>query len=317
MIQFRLFFTILFLLASLIVIPLIAIVDRNVFIMAVDMVKDYLWAAGIAAVIFLVLLSSGVVSNLDSIKRSLIRNGYFQLAILQLFLFSAGLGYIWYFVQQPGQIVLRIQADTPREYIMLQVKYKSAESTLVDTVRAPGKLYKRPAGRYSIETIDPDIDYFQVDVVLEPAKSDTLVIPVTLNTKELAVQTDPAGADIWINGLQATKTPHTFDILAGDTITLELKMDGYHAYMDTVCMNNNMDLGTIPLKKLFTVWISSRYADVRYKIFDVDNQVVFSSTGSRNLQLAQGRYRIAYEIGEGQYETKNFSLSYNSTVLIP
>jgi hypothetical protein len=315
--QFRLFFTILFLLASLIVIPLIAIVDRNIFIMAIDMVKGYLWVAGIAVVIFLVLLSSGVVSNLDSIKRSLIRNGYFQLAILQLFLFSAGLSYIWYFAQQPGQIVFQIQPETPKDYINLQVTYHSPTSTLVDTVRAPGKLYKRPAGKYIIETIDPDIGYFQVDVVLEPTKSDTLIIPVTLNTKELAVQTDPAGADIWINGLQATKTPHTFDILAGDTITLELKIEGYHAYTDTLCMNENMDLGIIPLKKLFTVWISSRYADVKYKIFDRDNQVVFSSMGSRNLQLAQGRYRIAYEIGEGQYETKNFSLSYNSTVLIP
>ena len=102
---FRLFFTILFLLVSISIITLLVIFERGLFVKVMDMISDYLWIAGLAAVIFLVLLSSGIVSNLDSIKRSLINNGYFQLAVLEVFLFSAALGYFWHYSQQPGVFV--------------------------------------------------------------------------------------------------------------------------------------------------------------------------------------------------------------------
>jgi hypothetical protein len=244
-------------------------------------------------------------------------NGYFQLAILELFLFSAGLGYFWYFSKQPGDIVLKLKPETTRSYVYLSVKHEDNGSTSTDTVRAPGKLYKKSPGMYMIETIDPDIVYFSSEVYLKPTRSETLLIPVNLNASSLTIQSEPAGADIWINGIQTTKTPYKFEVLTGDTVILDLKMTGFQTYTDTLVMMESKDLGIIPLKKMFTVWISSRYADLKYNIYDSDNLVVFSSRGSRNIKLAQGRYRIAYEIGEGQYETKTFLLNYNSTVLIP
>jgi hypothetical protein len=315
--QFRLFFTILFLLASLFVFIFIAIFDISVFSVVVEILKNNLWAASIGLILFLVLISSGVVSNLESIKRSLIRNGYFQLAIVELFLASVGLAYIRYYIQQPGQIVFQLHSENLKDYVYLGVNYHDSGLTLRDTVRAPGKLVKRPPGKYHIETLDQDIVYFTTDVILAPAEVETLIIPVALNSRTLTVQSEPPGADIWLNGVQATQTPDSFKILTGDSVILELKMKGYKAYNDTIQLNENMNLGVIPMRKLFTVWISSRYEDIRYNIYDMDNTLIFSSYGSRKLQLAQGNYRLSYEIGEGQYETKSFLLNYNMTVMIP
>ncbi len=315
--KFRVFFTVLFILTSLIIILLFAIFDNIIFFRAANVIKNYIWPAGLAMVIFLVLLSAGVVSNLAKSKGSLISNGYFQLAILELFLFSAGLTYYRYYTQQPGQIVLQLNPETTRDFINLGVKYQSSGFTSMDTVSAPGELANLPAGKYSFETLDQDIVYFHADFDLEPAEIKTLVIPITLNIRTLAVQTEPTGAEIWINGVQANHTPDTFKILTGDTVILELKMPGYRGYTDTLGLNENVDLGIIPLRKLYTLWVSSRYADTGYKIYDMDGRVVFSASGSRKLQLAQGRYRISFEIGEGQYETKTFLLNYNSTVMIP
>jgi len=315
--KFRLFITVFFLLTSLIIILLFAIFDNTIFFRAADLIKDNLWFAGIAVIIFLILLSAGVVSNLADIEGSLISNGYFQLAILELFLVTAGLAYYRHYSQQPGQIVLQLHPETTKDFINLGVKYQISGSTTIDTVTAPGTLENRPAGKYNIETLDKDIVYYQTDVVLEPEEIETVDIPVVLNIKTLAVQTEPAGAEIWINGLQATKSPHTFEILTGDTVILELKMPGYQGYTDTLSLNENVDLGIIPLRKLYTLWISAHYADIAYRIYDMDDKVVFSSYGSRKLQLAQGRYRLSYEIGEGQYETKTIFLNYNSSVVIP
>jgi len=315
--KFQMFFTVLFLLTSLIIILLIAIFDNIIFFKAANVIKNYIWPAGIATLIFLVLLSAGVVSNLAKSKGSLISNGYFQLAILELFLLSAGLAYFRHYTQQPGQIVLQLNPEKTRDFISLGVKYQSSGFTSMDTVSAPGKLANLPAGKYRFETLDQDIVYFHADVDLEPAEIKTLVISITLNIRTLAVQTEPTGAEIWINSVQATHTPDTFKILTGDTVILELKMPGYQGYTDTLSLNENVDLGVIPLRKLYTLWVSSRYADTGYKIYDMDDRVVFSASGSRKLQLAQGRYRISFEIGEGQYETKTFLLNYNSTVMIP
>lgn len=315
--KFRMFFTIFFLLASLIIILLIAIFDNMIFFRAVDLIKDHIWPAGIAMLIFLVLLSVGIVSNLHRSEGSLISNGYFQLAILELFLFSSGLGYYRYYTQQPGQIVLRLDTETSRDFVNLAVKYQSAGLASIDTVTAPGELDNRPAGTYSFETFDQELVYFHADVVLKPTGIETLLIPIVLNIRTLAMKTEPAGAEIWINGVQASHTPDTVKILTGDTIRLELKMKGYQTYIDMISLNENVDLGVIPLRKLYILRVSCRYPDIVYRIYDWDNRVVFSATGSRNLRLAQGRYRLSFEIGEGQYETKRFSLNYNYTVEIP
>jgi len=230
---------------------------------------------------------------------------------------SAGLVYYRHYTQQPGQIVFRVQPETIRDFINLTVTYKSSGSKSIDTVRAPGHIGDLPAGSYDVETLDEDIVHFHSTLDLKPGKTETVIIPVALNTRTMSVNTEPAGAEIWINGLQASKTPYTFNILADDSVILNLKMPGYEEYTDTLYLTENIDLGIIPLRKLYTVWISPIYADVGYRIYDRNNKVVFSSSGSRNIQLTQGRYRIAYEIGEGQYDTKWFSVNYNSTVSIP
>jgi len=315
--KFRLVFTILFLLTSLIIILFITIFDNMIFIKAMDEIKNYLWPAGIAILFFVGLLSAGVATNLANYNGSLISNGYIQLAILELFLLSAGLAYYRHYTHQSGQIVLRLHPEKTKEFINLGLKFQSAESTAIDTVTAPGELYNRRAGNYSFEILDHDIVYFHANVVLEPAEIETLVVPVALNIKTLAVQTEPPGADIWINGLQASHTPDTFNILTGDTVILELKMQDYQEYIDTIRLNENMDLGIIPLVKIHTLQISCLYQYTEYKIYDMDDRIVFAAGGSRKLQLAQGRYRISFEIGEDQYETKTFLLNYNSTVSIP
>ena len=239
------------------------------------------------------------------------------MAILEFFLLSAGMAYYWHYLQEPAQIVFRLQPETIRDYVNLTVSYQSSGTTSSDTVRAPGHIGELSAGNYSIETLDDDIVHFHIALDLQPGETETVIIPVTPNTRTLSIQTEPAGAQIWINGLQTSKTPYTFNILAGDTIILNLEMPGYKEFTDTLWMAENIDLGTISLQKLYNVWISPVYVDVGYRIYDAKNKVVFSSSGSRNIQLTQGRYRIAYEIGEGQYDTKWFSVNYNLTLTIP
>ena len=61
--QFRLFFTIIFLLTSLIVISLVFILEQSLLYKIVDIVKNNIWITGISVVVFLVLFSLPVFAN--------------------------------------------------------------------------------------------------------------------------------------------------------------------------------------------------------------------------------------------------------------
>ena len=51
--------------------------------------------------------------------------GFFQVAILELFIFSFGLGYLNHYSQQPGQIVLRIQPEESMDSLNLRLTYQA------------------------------------------------------------------------------------------------------------------------------------------------------------------------------------------------
>jgi len=159
--KLRLFLTVLLLLTSLAVILLIAIFDNVLLFRAAQVIKDNIWPAGIAALLFLILLITGIVTTLSESKGSLFSNGYFQLAILELFLCTAGLAYYRNYIQQPGQIILQLAPPGEREKINLVLRSESRKSTPVDTISAPAHISDLPAGNYSIETLDADILYFQ------------------------------------------------------------------------------------------------------------------------------------------------------------
>ncbi len=312
--KFSLILTIFFLVAALLTVLLIAIFDNAILFKAAGLVKDNIWVAGILLLLFLGLLFTGIGSNLARSEGSLFTNGYFQMAMLELFLCAAGLVYYRHHMHQLGQIVLRIAPEKKLDSVNLGFR---SPSGAVDTVTAPGVLKNLPAGKYSFEILDREIIYFRTDLILEPAESETLTIPVVLDVKTLTVQSEPAGAEIWFNGLQTSQTPDTFEILTGDTVVMELKLPGYQGYTDTIALNNDMDLGSVRLYKLYMLRISTLYDYTQYLIYDMEGQVVFTGTGLRRVELPEGRYRIAYEIGEGQYKSKTFSLNSSYTVYVP
>ena len=315
--KFRSFITLLFLLTSLVVIVGIALYDNMFLAMLLDELKNYLIPAGIAVLIFLILLSAGIATNSGKSFGSLSANGFFQLAVLELILVAAGLVFYRYHLQQPGQIIIRLEPEKTKDSIKVGMKYQSSQPSPMDTVIVPVTLHHMRPGNYSFETVDRDIVHFDTVISLQPGATETLAIPAVLDFKTLTVNTEPQGADIWIDSLLISKTPDTLNIFKKDSIMLELKMEGYQTYADTLALEANRDLGVITLAKLFTLWIYCNYSDMDYSIYDMNNEMVFTAVGTKKIRLPKGRYRIVYGIGEGQTESRGFSLNYNYSIKIP
>ena len=315
--KFRSFIIVLFLLTSLVVIVGLALYDNMFLAMLFDELKNYLIPAGIAVLIFLILFSAGIATNSGRSFGSLSGNGFFQLAVLELFIVAAGLVYYRYYLQQPGQIIIRLEPEKTKDSIKVGMKYQSSQPSPMDTVNVPATLHHVRPGNYSFETIDRDIVYFHTVISLEPGATETLAIPVVLDFKTLTVNTEPQGADIWIDSVLTSKTPDTLNIFNKDSIILELKMEGYQTYADTLALKTNRDLGVITLNKLYTLWIYCNYTDMDYSIYNMNNEMIFTAVGTKKIRLPKGQYRIVYGIGEGQTESRSFSLNYNYSIKIP
>jgi hypothetical protein len=315
--KIRTFFTVFFLLISLSIILFFALYEKQLLVMLVGEIQNYIIPAGIAVLVFLILLSAGIVSHSHRESGSLFGNGLFQLAILELFICSASLAYYYYYRQQPGQIIIRLEPEKVKDQINLRMKYQSPRSVVIDTIKAPAALSNQSPGNYTFEIIDQDVVYFHTGITLEPGKTNTVTIPVVLDFHTLAVQTEPEGAEIWIDGSLMSKTPGILDIFNKDSIMVELKMQGYQTYVDTVAINENIDLGIIPLYKLYTLKVYCDFSDLDYKIYDMNNNVLLDAIGTKSIQLVQGRYRIAFNGAEGLIESKTFSLNNNYTLYLP
>jgi hypothetical protein len=287
------------------------------FISIADELRNYIGPAFIALLLFLVLISSGIVSNSGRPFSSLIANGYFQLAIVELFLCTAGLAYYYHTINQAGHIIIRLQPEQIKDSIKLSMKYQSLYSSTIDTIIAPTELYRLSAGNYRFETLDTDIVHFHTDITLKPAGNEIINIPVALNRKKIAINSKPAGADILIDGVFISKTPDTLEIYNTNMVIIELRMPDYQSYIDTMALSEDVDLGTITLLKLYSLRILSYLEGMEYQITDVNNRIIFSANESKKMRLPEGNYKLSYEIGEGEIKTRHFSLSYNSTIEIP
>jgi hypothetical protein len=315
--KFRLVFTIIFFAAVIAVVAFFAIMDKSLFFLAGELVKNNVIAAAILLFVFIVLITIGIIVNVSRGRASLFRNGYFQLAILELFLLTAGLTWFRFYLQQPGTIVLKISPGDVKDYITVGLTYTSHADAQIDTISAPGELTYRAAGTYRIATLDPTIKYYEKEIMLEPGSTQTVTIPVELEAYPLIVASEPTDAEIWIDGIHAANTPHTFNIVNRDTIFMTLKKAGYQNHEDTVLLDQPVDLGIIPLARLQVLRIICAYPEYDYHILDSASTVVFSGKGSRRLELPAGRYRLAHEIGEGQFEYRSINLTTSRTLNVP
>ena len=311
------FLTVLFLITSLVIILFISLYDMQFFNVIIGEINRSVLAAGISILIFVILLSAGFATNSGRSFGTLFGNGFFHLAVLELFLFSAGALYYKYYMQQPGQIVIHLGDQRVKDRIKLIVNFHSGSLSTSDTVTAPVVLYSRPPGRYSFETIDKDIIPFHTDLTLRSRQIDTVMIPAVLSSRKLAIQTDPEGAEIWIDGSLESITPDTLEIFRNDSMILELKMAGFKTYSDTFLLHADTNLGIIPLLKFYTLRIYCEFSDIEYTVYDQDNNAVFAAAGTHATQVVKGTYRISYGIGEGQTESRTFRINNNATITIP
>lgn len=132
----------------------------------------------------------------------------------------------------------------------LRIEIPSRASVTIDgkpAGAAPGE-FELPAGRHTVAIASERYQPFSSDVEVEGAgKVQTFAPTLTPNWAEVTVTSEPAGAQVVVNGEVRGQTPLTTQILAGNH-PLELRMEGFKPWTTDVQVKANEPLNLGPIK---------------------------------------------------------------------
>lgn len=125
--------------------------------------------------------------------------------------------------------------------------------------------------------------------------------PLVVTTGQIRIESNPAGAQILVDGNQVGASPRTLALLEG-THELVLTLDGYMTHTDSLAViGGESRTITIPLNEVpsGTLTITTTPSDVTVVI---DDQQRGTTPAVRTLRLYEGRHRV--EFSKDGYETE-------------
>lgn len=127
-----------------------------------------------------------------------------------------------------------LEADVPADSGTIKIVSTVADATAtIDSVNVKmGEDIRKPAGEYLVQVRKPGYKMFEAKIKIEPGKPSTVTAELKMVGK-LRVLSNPAGANVMINGFSVGKTPVETEVETGDTI-LRIEMAGFNAFEETL-----------------------------------------------------------------------------------
>jgi len=179
-----------------------------------------------------------------------------------------------------------LEADVPADSGTIKIVATVQDSTaFIDSVQVKtGEDIRKPAGEYLVQVRKPGYKQFEQKVKVDAGKPITITAELKMVGK-LRILSNPAGANVMINGFSVGKTPIETDAETGDTI-LRIEMPGFNAYEETIKVEGGDKTQTISRELAIA---GKSEAEL------VNEQKGLSSFGART--LPRGRSTVDFDLG--------------------
>ncbi len=91
-----------------------------------------------------------------------------------------------------------------------------------------------PLGRYRAELVKPSYISREIEVHLDSRRPKEFAVKLTSDSATLSIESEPSGAEVTINGIARGTSPCKVERIPSGDVTLELKMDGYKPYSESL-----------------------------------------------------------------------------------
>jgi len=307
--------TFILLLTSILVLTLFGLFQEDYFLKFIDIVSKYIWPAMIAVLTLFGIVVGGVIKNPPKSFTQFLDNGLLQIAVLEFFFFIVGLTWYTYSEQQPGEIVLKLTSETTSPQIKVSMIF-GEDSTNAREILVPDTLHNKRPGKYTFKIIDPKYYESGKEIELEPNEMQIVLLEDRKITCTLIVNSEPTGAEIWINDSRQEErtTPDRLDQLDCCTLSLVLELAGYKSETLSVSLasQSKFDTGIIPLRKLYRIEFVCKYQDLK---FTINGQPYIGD--QEEVWLPEGRNDITIEIGNPPFRPRNLNITRSRIFAIP
>ena len=163
-----------------------------------------------------------------------------------------------------------------------------------DRGKTPLLVHNLPLGKYRLKVNSQGYATKEIDLIIKDRVPMKLNINLSSDSAMIDLSSQPAGADVTLNGIAKGKTPCIIDRIPAGTCQLELVMDGYAAYKQTLNLQAGQQEKMTAVLKVIPSELQVVSIPSKARIY-VENQ--FRGEAPVTLQnLEPGDYRIRAEL---------------------
>lgn len=163
-----------------------------------------------------------------------------------------------------------------------------------DRGKTPLLVHNLPLGKYRLKVNSQGYAAKEIDLIIKDRVPLKLDINLSSDSAMIDLSSQPAGADVTLNGIAKGKTPCVIDRIPAGTCQLELIMDGYAPYKQTLNLQAGQQEKMTAIMKAIPSELQVVSIPAKARIY-VENQ--FRGESPVTLQnLEPGEYRIRAEL---------------------
>jgi len=207
-----------------------------------------------------------------------------------------------------------VQAD--KEKTLTATLQLNTGTILVESEPANAKIYlddkeagKTPAtirpvcGTHTVEIRADGYEVWRQSVEVEADKEKSLTAALQIKTSSILVESEPANATIYLDGIEAGITPDTLRSIIPGRHMVEVKMDGYKAWSKSIVVKANKESAITAALQILTGSILIESEPAKARIY-LDGEEVgttpescrYITPGPHEMELKMDKYEVWREI---------------------
>ncbi len=308
--RIRKYGTFVLLCTSILLLIQLGLFQREFFTQIAEILREFIWPAIIAVSTLFGFVTGGVIKNPPKSFSKFLENGLLQIAVFEFSMFLFGLS--WY--TRPGQIELKLASGGANIQIKALSVWNYYDIRSIDTIRVPSAPHEYKPGKYTFRIIEKNYYESETPIDLGPGEKKTVIVEDRKISATLIVNTNPAGAEIWIDGFLKGHTPHTLRDLERKRQKMDLKLTGFQPVTRTLDLADTpeADLGTILLLRLYKIKFLCAADDIEFTI----NDRTYKGT-QKEVFVPEGTHIMTIKIPGYPPQPKNVDIKGNQTIYIP
>jgi hypothetical protein len=201
-----------------------------------------------------------------------------------------------------------VRLEPIRGLILIQSTPSGADIEISGAHRGntPALISDLPMGRYRARLSKPGYIPKEIEMKIEGRSPQKFDVTLTSDSAALALDSEPAGAEVTLNGVARGKTPCTIERIPSGIATLELSLAGFEPYSESLKLSAGENQTITAKLKAIPSDLEIVTIPVGARIY-VDNQFRGKSP-VKLTRLAPGAYRVRAEMKAHEIMLRNVEI---------